>query len=258
MINLEKLGLYIPIHVRGRFLDGTDLQRIVLSRMRRLNQFTFDIHSHMSIENAMNLPLKEDIQYTFRDFDDQKIFSYVDYFSTGGEGQCRVYSASRTTKFFHAITNNFPGGFFPYVREVSLHDERPFEHDFFLRIVQIFPLMEELCIGNHQSQNHKQSSQSKNDDRNHSIVKYNSLIDIHMVNVHDDYIEEFLLNTRTDFRNNIRLDVDYEALQRVTKNFTRDDTRINARKINQLHLFHTLRFSNSLEEYFPSAKISCT
>ena len=258
MINLEKLGLYIPIRVWGRFFDGTDLKRIVVSRMRRLNQFTFDIHSHMSIENAMNLPLKKDIQYTFRDFDDQKIFSYVDYFPTTGEGQCRIYSASRTTKFFHGITNNFPGGFSPYVREVSLHDKRPFEHDFFLRIIEIFPLMEVLYISNHQSQNHKQSSQSKNDDRNDSVIKYNALIDIHIANVHDDYIEEFLLNTRTDFRKNIHLDVDYEALQRVTKNFTRNDTRINSAKINQLHLFHTLQYSNSLEEYFPSAKICCS
>ena len=117
--------------------------------------------------------------------------------------------------------------------------------------------MEELYVVNRQSQNHKQSSQSKNDDRNHSVIKYNSLIDLHLVNVHDDYVEEFLLNTRTDFRNNIRLDVDYEALQRVTKNFTRDDMRINSKKINQLHLFHTLEFSKLLEEYFPSANIYC-
>ena len=117
--------------------------------------------------------------------------------------------------------------------------------------------MEELCLVNHQPQNHTQFRQSKNNCRNDSIVQYNSLIDIHVVNVHDHYLEEFLLNTRTNFQNDIRLDVDYEVLQRVTNNFTRGDTRINSAKINQLHLFHTLQFSKSIEEYFPSAKIFC-
>ena len=257
MTNLEKLGLYIAFILRQGFFDGTDLKRNILDRIRQLNQFTFDIRSRMHMESETNLPSKEDIQYTLRDFRDHETFSYIDYFPEMKEGQCRIYSASRTATFFHAITNNFPGGFFPYVREVSLHDQRPFEHHFFLRIAQVFPLVELLCLVNRQSQNHKESSQSTNDDRNHSIIKYNSLIDVHIVNGHDDYLEEFLLNSRTDFQNDIRLDVDYETLQRVTNNFTRHDTRINSRKINQLYLFHTLQFSKSIEEYFPSAKISC-
>lgn len=257
MTHLEKLGLYIALSVRERFVDGNDLKRNILSQMQRLNQFTFDILSVMGTNNERNLPSKEDIQYTFRDFRDDEILSYIDYFPSTKEGQCHIYTPSRRARFFHTITNNFPGGFFPCVREVSLHDERPFEHEFFLRIVQVFPLMEELCIVNRQPQSHKQSSQSNNDDRNHAIIKYNSLVNIHMINVHDDYIEEFLLDTRTEFQNHIRLNVDYQTLKRVTNNFTRDDTRINSIKINRLHLFNTLQFSKSVEEYFPSAKIFC-
>jgi len=41
---------------------------------------------------------------------------------------------SYSLTYYDNITNNFPGGLFKYVVEISLYDERPFEHEFFLRI----------------------------------------------------------------------------------------------------------------------------
>jgi hypothetical protein len=82
-------------------------------------------------------------------------------------------------RYYHKITNNFPSGLYQYIRLVSLYDE----HDFFIRISQSFPLMKRLSLINHNS----------------SIVKYNNLIKLNIDNVHDDYIEEFLFNTRTYF-----------------------------------------------------------
>ncbi|CAF4358988.1 unnamed protein product, partial [Rotaria sordida] len=73
--------------------------------------------------------------------------------------------------------------------------------------------------------------------------------------VHDDYIEQFLFHTKTYLQKNIIVYVDYESLQRVTHNFTRDSTRINCAKISKLHLWSQEKRSNSLEEYFPYAKI---
>ncbi|CAF4176413.1 unnamed protein product, partial [Rotaria magnacalcarata] len=72
---------------------------------------------------------------------------------------------------------------------------------------------------------------------------------------HDDYIDEFLCNTKTYFQNNILLDIDYKVLQRVTDNFTRDDTRINCTKINELVLFGKVKDSKSVQDYFPFAII---
>ena len=57
--------------------------------------------------------------------------------------------------YYNDITNNFPGGLFEYVRVVSLFDEHPFEHEFFLRIQKSFPFMERLSVNNNKPQNRK-------------------------------------------------------------------------------------------------------
>jgi hypothetical protein len=63
------------------------------------------------------------------------------------------YSDPYRLIYYYSITNQFPGGSFKYVREISLIDE----HEFFLRIVQSVPLMEKLSIVNE-----KNSDQSSN------------------------------------------------------------------------------------------------
>ncbi|CAF1621496.1 unnamed protein product [Rotaria magnacalcarata] len=111
-------------------------------------------------------------------------------------------------QYYDDITNNFPGGLYRYVRVVSLYDEHPFGYEFFIRIAQSFPFMEELSLINRRSQNHKQSDKSINDNHNLSIAKYCYLTKLNIRQVHDDYIEEFLFNTKICFRNNILLDID--------------------------------------------------
>ncbi|CAF3863619.1 unnamed protein product, partial [Rotaria sp. Silwood1] len=76
-----------------------------------------------------------------------------------------------------------------------------------------------------------------------------------IIDVHDDYIEQFLFDTKTYLQSNIILEVSYESLQRATHNFTRNATRINCTKINKLYLHGGSKSSNSLQEYFPYAKI---
>jgi hypothetical protein len=158
-------------------------------------------------------------------------------------------------KYYDDITNHFPGGLYPYVRVVSLYDEYSFEHKFFIRISESFPFMEKLILINRHAQNHEQSYKSMNDNQNFSIVKYCYLTELDILEVHDDYIEEFLFHTKTYLRNNILLRIDYKSLERVTHHFTRDDTRINCAKINEIYLFGDKKYSKSLHNYFPFAKI---
>ncbi|CAF5055349.1 unnamed protein product, partial [Rotaria sp. Silwood1] len=173
------------------------------------------------------------------------------------ESQCHIYSYPSFMPYYGNITNNFPGGLFKYVRVVSLFDEHPFEHEFFLQIQESFPFMEQLSMANYKSQNHKQSYESNNDNRNLSLIEYSFLGELVILNAHDDYIEQFLCNTKTHLQNNVLLHIKYESLQRVTHNFTREDTRINCAKINELKLYRKTTCSNSsLQEYFPYAKIS--
>jgi hypothetical protein len=257
MSNLEELGLCLIVaYVKGTFIDGNHLKRNIFNRMPRLNYFTFYIRSFMFIGNKLNLPSTEDIQRTFINFPNNEIISYVDYFPKEELGRCHVYTYPSFMPYYGDITNNFPGGLFNYVRVVSLRDEYPFEHDFFLRIVQSFPFMEELTVINRKLQNHKHSYESNNDNRSLSLIEYSFLNELDLLNVHDDYIEEFLFDTKTCFQNNILLRIKYESLQRVTQNFTRDVTRINCTKINELELSGESICSNSLQEYFPYARIS--
>jgi hypothetical protein len=206
--------------------------------------------------NEMDFPSTEDIQRTFIDFPCNNIISYVDYFPDAKQSQCHIYSYPYLMEYYSVITNNFPGGLFEYVRVISLNDEHPFEHEFFLRIVQSFPFMEDLFLTNRKPQNRKQSYESNdNNNRNLSPIQYFFLNELHIVNVHDDYIEQFLFHTKAYLQNNVHLYINYESLQRVTHNFTRDATRINCAKISKLSLRGQAKRSNSLEEYFPYAKI---
>ncbi|CAF1467683.1 unnamed protein product [Rotaria magnacalcarata] len=256
MSNLEELGLSFTTAVKETFVDGNDLKQNILNHMSQLKHFTFDIRSVMCINNEMNLPSKEDIQRTFDDFPYRNIISCMDYFLEHEEGLCHIYSYPFLMRRFEDVTNNFPGGLYPYVRVVSLYDEHPFEHEFFIRISQSFPCMEKLIINNRYGQNQNESSKLMNDKSNLSIAKYYNLIELHIDRAHDDYVDEFLCNTKTYFQNNILLDIDYEVLQKVTNDFRRDDTRINCTKVNELSLSEKVKDSKSVQDYFPFATIN--
>ncbi|CAF3333484.1 unnamed protein product [Rotaria socialis] len=176
----------------------------------------------MFIRNQINFPSTEDIQRRFIDFPINEIISYVDYLPEAQEGRCHIYTYPYFMPYYGGITNNFP----------------------------------ELSVINRKSQNRKQSYESNTGNQNLSVIEYSFLGALDLLNVHDDYIEEFLINSKTCFPNNVTLYIHYKSLQRVTHNFTSDTTRINCGKIDELQLYAETKCSNSsLQEYFPSAKI---
>ncbi|CAF3209517.1 unnamed protein product [Rotaria sp. Silwood2] len=255
MSNLEELDLNLTVDFNEIFIDGNHLKKNIINRMPRLKQFRFSIISMVHIDDSIYFPSTEDIQQTFIDFTNE-IISYVDYLSEFQRGRCHIYSYPSLMTYYYYITNNFPGGLFQYVRVVSLYDDTPFEHEFFIQIQKSFPFLEQLSIVNLKSQNRKQSYEFNNDNQYLSPIEYLYLNEIDLVNVHDDYLEQFLLNTKTSLPNNVSLYTNYKSLERVTNNFTRDATRFNCRKINYLNLDAQNRnFNSSLKEYFPHAKI---
>ncbi|CAF4574058.1 unnamed protein product [Rotaria sp. Silwood2] len=93
--------------------------------------------------------------------------------------------------------------------------------------------------------------ESKNDNQDFSIIKYSYLINLTLYFAHDDYIEEFLVDTNTCLPNNtVHLNIYYEQLERVTHNFTRDITRISCAKLNSLCL-NGHRLPEYAKDYFP-------
>ncbi|CAF4021254.1 unnamed protein product, partial [Rotaria sordida] len=89
---------YTSIH--GPIIDGDNLENNIINHMTRLNKFTFNICSVISLNQLINVPLNEDIKYSFRNFQNNQIISSVDYFSRAGLLYCHVYSYPYTWTFY--------------------------------------------------------------------------------------------------------------------------------------------------------------
>ncbi|CAF1443128.1 unnamed protein product [Rotaria sordida] len=255
MINLEKLDLHLMILCNQEFVDSYDLKKNIINRIPGLKNFVFNIRSMRYFCNEIRLPLNEDIQHTFNSLQNNKIISYVNYFPEAGYSEYHIYSYPYKLKFYRNITNNFPGGLFKYVTEVSLFDEQPFEHEFFLQIQKSFPFMKELTVINQKPQNKKQYENFKNYDQTLSIIKYPHLTLLNLDCVHDDYIEQFLFDTKMSLSNNLYLIIDYQSLARVTHNFQRNITRINCAKLRYLRLHGEYTILKHVKDYFPYTEI---
>ncbi|CAF4302602.1 unnamed protein product [Rotaria sp. Silwood2] len=215
--------------------------------MIKLNKFTFNIRSFIPRNDLVNLPSNEDIKNTFKNFKNNEIISCVDYFSKSNLFYCHICSYPYTWTFYNNITNNFPGGLFKCVREISLCDERPFEHEFFLQIAESFPFMEKLSLYNHEPQQNKNLKWL--------MIEYTHLTKLDLVATHENYVEQFLNNTKTCLLNNIYLRVRYDSLQKVTDDFTRDATRVNCSKIIGLVSNNKQKLLAKSKDYFPYAEI---
>jgi len=113
--------------------------------------------------------------------------------------------------------------------------------------------MSRLTLINYCSQNSKQSIDIN---QNFEIIRYYHLIELNIRQCHDDYTEEFLLNTKTYLHNSISIDIDLESLARITENFTRNETLINCSKVNEIFLYgESKNLIQSLQNYFPFAEI---
>ncbi|CAF1431603.1 unnamed protein product [Rotaria sordida] len=246
MSNLEELSLYFVNH-NTPIIDGNDLEMNIMNYMRKLKKFKFNIRSVISLNNQVYLPSHEYIQNTFKNLKNNQIISCIDYFPKANEFHCHIYSYPYTWNYYDNITNNFHDGLFKRVYEISLFDERPFEREFFLKIAKSFPCIEELRLHNRELQ--------KNDNQQWSIIEYPHLIRLDLVQTHENYVEQFLNNTKVCLLNDFDLRVDYNTLQRVTDNFTSDAIRINCSKIKCLFLYNEPELSRDLKDCFPHAKI---
>jgi hypothetical protein len=254
MSNLETLTLYLSLDLYTSFIDGNHLKKDIINQLPRLNKFLFNIYSFININDLMYQPSNEDIQCTFKNFNDYKICSSVDYFPKEENSLCHIYSHPYRLKHYDHITNNFPGGLFKSVEKISLFDERPFEHEFFIRLTKAFPLLKKLSISNEEPQNYKNCQNSNNDNRYLSIIEFPHLTELSLSIIHDDYAEQFLVDTKTCLLNNITLQIDYECLQRVTHNFTNNATRVNCAKLTYLLISQYWRYPKLCDTYFPHVK----
>ena len=252
MSNLEKLKMRLEVDLSRGFIDFRYFKRKILSSLPKLNRLTFFIHSHRIFPKKEDLSILGRLEENLSIDSDVGIISYGDFFSERKHAQYHFYSIPSYNEYFTGISNRFPGGKFPYVREIKLFDEKSFENEFFFRISQSFPQLEAMSIINFKPQNHRQSD---NHQRNPSPIKYVHLIRLTLFDVHDDYVEQFLLNTKTNLVQEVALCVNYQSLKQITHDFKRDQTQINCDKINKFIFSCDCQHSANLQEYFPYAKI---
>ncbi|CAF3861201.1 unnamed protein product, partial [Rotaria sp. Silwood1] len=69
MIYLEKLTLYLRLHDRNIFVDGTHLHREILMHMSQLHTFIFYISTEIEINDTIDRLSDNDIQQTFTNID---------------------------------------------------------------------------------------------------------------------------------------------------------------------------------------------
>jgi hypothetical protein len=254
MLNLEKLDLSLLVWNKKTLLDSNYLKTNIINHMPRLKQFTFNIRSFSYSKDQIYLLSNEDIQNIFKNFNDNQIISCIDYFPQKEYHQYHIYSYPYKLEHYNDITNNFPSGIFTCVREVSLFDERPFEHDFFLQIAQSFPLMKILVVKNRKRQNNKRFRRSKTEDQDLSIIKYPHLIQLNIVDTHKDYHEQFLLDTKMCLPNDIHVYMYYQLAKKVTRNFSRNTTRSNCAKMSYVWVGIVSNVPEHIKDHFPHAK----
>jgi hypothetical protein len=250
MSNLEQLSLYLSLGRCNRFVDGNNLKQNIIDYLPQLKQFQFNIRSPMLLKDQIHLPSNEDIENSFKNFSDNQIICCVNYFLEENEGECHIYTYPYTLTSYENITNNFTGGLFTCVSRVSLYDERPFEHEFFIRIAQSFPFMTSLTIINRHAQNDKQCRKLKKKNQDLFIIEYPHLKHLDLNETHDDYVEQLLLDTKTCLPYDVNLHIDYKSLKRVTYNFTRNITRINCAKVRYRCSNRIFRFPKHFRDYF--------
>ncbi|CAF4692679.1 unnamed protein product [Rotaria socialis] len=123
-------------------------------------------------------------------------------------------------------------------------DDSIFQHIFKSQIT-------DLVLHNNDERTTQMSSESYVTNE-YEFIEYSHLISLNIIRVHEDYVYEFLLETRTYLPHLTELKVMYDQLKFVTMNFTSDAARRNCSKVKRLFLENSERLSKDICQYFPS------
>jgi len=143
------------------------------------------------------------------------------------------------------IGNIFPNIVFDYVTRLCVRDEVPFGHEFFLRLAQAFPLLEELHVNS-------LPTKSSDDVQSYQIIEYPHLTSLDILRTDAHYTEQFLDESKTYLPCLTELTVSYEELRIITNNFTRESTRRNCANVKRLIFRREIVGSKDFHTYFPS------
>jgi hypothetical protein len=119
-----------------------------------------------------------------------------------------------------------------------------------------FSFLKKLSLTNETQQKREQLEESNNENKKLPIVKFPHLTELSLIDVHDDYIVQFLMDTKTCLETDLRLNIDNDILERVAHDFNQDAIRVNCAKVKYLHNCSALLGPlDDLYTYFPNAII---
>jgi hypothetical protein len=245
MLNLEELTLFLLVSkIESTYIDGIQLYDEILIFMPRLNKLTFSINTLLFNKYVtIDLPSNDDIQNSFIKRSYQQVGSYVDEKLTNNTGRCHVYSLPyQFDNFFH-LTNCFQGGIFDNVRWLAMTDEHPFEHELFEKISHDFPFLQKLTVINSKPQKNKQHAST--------LITFAHLVKLNLCMTHINYVEQFLLETKTRLPSLKNLVIEYESLVMITNNFTNDAARRNCSQLRRINTDRPFVRAENFHSYFP-------
>jgi hypothetical protein len=219
--------------------------------MPQLHSFTFYICSYVDTVSLSYKLTSEDIQQTLTNIG-QDATGIVNY-GYADITACSIFSLPFQFDYFEDLGNNFPNIIFSYVTRLFVEDIHPFKHEFFIRIARSFPLLEYLRIFNNISPIlHDCMTFSSDNSQFYSTIEYSRLTTLDVSYAHEDYIEQFLNETKTYIPCLTELGVIIRVLKVVTKDFKSEETRRNCAKVKTLLTTGSFEYTEDLCLYFPS------
>ncbi|CAF3263848.1 unnamed protein product [Rotaria sp. Silwood2] len=249
MIHLEELTLYLHIFGGSKFIAGTHLNNEILIRMPQLHTFIFYIASDNPIADPTIRVSNDDIQRTFTNIEHRQVAFMVDYFEPYNM-ICRVFSLPFKFHLLERIGNNIPNIVFNSVTHLKLWDKDAFKYEFFVRLARAFPFLKNLSIHNFIPPFLADDYHLRDKDWL-SIIEYPHLISLDVELAYSDYGENFLNETKAYIPHLAELKVTYFALEIMTKNFTRNETRRNCAGVRQLIIEGLTVYPKDVYCYFP-------
>ncbi len=250
MYNLEELTLYLSIYNRAKFVDGTQLENDILIHLQQLHTFFFYICTHTHTVHPVLRLSNDYIQRNFTNVRYGQVGCFIDYLGIKGS-RCHIFSLPFAFDYLEMIKNNFPNIIFNNVTVLWAFDSVPFKHEFFVRLAQCFPLLKTLMITNFELPLSDPPELEDDNNKSFSIVEYPHLTSLDIKYVHINYVERLLHESKTRLPRLTELQINYDKLQTVTENFTRDATRLNCIKVKRLILDTTIAQPKDFYVYFP-------
>ncbi len=248
---LEELSLKLYILDESTFISGTHLDNEILIHMPRLHTFTFYFASENDIDDDIDIRIfNSDIQRNFTNMKYGQVTSMVDYLEPC-KVICHIFSLPFKCYFLEHVGNNIPNIPFNSVTHLKLWDKDEFKHEFFVRLSRAFPFLQKLSIWNIKPPFWRRHDFHLRDKDWCSIVEYPHLISLNIRDAHSHYVEHFLNETKTHLPRLRELEIAFNALKNVTKNFTRDELRRNCARVNRLIVLCQIVHSKDVYDYFP-------